>query len=177
MTNYTKEQLAEQLNSNPDLGIAKPTIAALNAVDAKSDRVKASVRSKSQAKQPEAAAGEVKRYALIKMDYPGSVISENHYLGRNGNHTYVKSEARDWQNELIYRINILNINWRLPLKVYVTGVFKNNRSICDLHNFKCLYDAIQTATGLNDKSFHTETIPGVIDKTQRPHILITITEI
>jgi hypothetical protein len=71
---------------------------------------------------------------------------------------------------------MLKIEWQAPLKIHISGVFKNKRSVPDLHNLKCLYDAIQTATGINDRFYYTETEPGVIDKIQEPHILIRIEE-
>jgi hypothetical protein len=141
---------------------------------AKSDIVKPTTPPMSQAARQKATG---KRMVIVVMDYPGSIISENHYLGRNGKHTYVKDEARIWQTELIFKIKRYEIDWQLPLKVTVEAVFKNRRESCDLHNFKCLYDAIQLATGLDDKNFHTATSPGIIDKSQRPHILITIEEL
>ena len=158
--------------------LANNTDIALDAVDTKSDRVKALSRSKSQAVQPEAAEGTVKRHALIKMEYIGCVIAENNCYEGFGRTRHMKSEAREWQNDLIKEIQCCHIlDWRLPLKVTISGVFKNDRERPDIHNLKIVHDGIQKATGLNDKNFHTETIPGVIYKTQRPHILITITEI
>ena len=151
--NWSKEELAGRLKENTSLGIEKSSMTALNVNPT------------------------IKHRAVIIIQYPGAIISENHYLGRNGVHTYVKSEARDWQNELIYRINAYRIDWKGPLKVHVSGVFKNNREVCDLHNLKILFDSIQIATGVNDRYFQTETEIPVIDKTQKPHFKIEIQEI
>ena len=143
---------------------------APNAPQAKSDRVKG--------KDGIERYNPYKRHATIKMPYIGSVITENHCYGRNGKHSYMKAEAVEWQNDLIALVQNCGVkDWQLPLKVRVEAVFKNQRESCDVHNFKCLFDGIQKATGLNDRNYHVETVPGVIDKKVEPHILITISEI
>jgi hypothetical protein len=158
--------------------LANNTDIALDAVEGARRRDTASVRSKSQTKQPEAAGEAVKRHTTIKMEYIGCVIAENNCYEGFGKTRHMKSEAREWQNDLIKEIQCCHIlDWRLPLKITISGVFKNDRERPDIHNLKIVHDGIQKATGLNDKNFHTETIPGVIDKTQRPHILIRIEEL
>lgn len=178
MTNYTKEQLAEILDNNSDLGIDKPTIAALNAVDAKSDRVKVSTRLIRPLAQKEATGGQNKRHTIIKMQYPGCVITENHYLGRNGHHSYMKPEAQEWKNDLIWEIKRCGIqDWQSPLKVTISGTFKNLRETADLQNMKIIFDSVQEATGLNDKFFRTETTGPEINPKESPFILIRIEEV
>ena len=119
-----------------------------------------------------------KRHVVVTMPYPGCIITENHCYGRKGKHSYMKQEAQDWQESMIKAVIACGItDWKLPLKVKIEGVFKNERERPDLHNFKCLYDGIQKAIGINDKDFHTETVPGRINKLVTPGILITISEI
>ena len=174
--NYTKEQLSEMLNKNTDLGIDNANALQATARPQQANKVQGSKIVPPE--KADAPVDERKRHAVIKLGYPGCVITENHAYGRNGNHSYMKAEAREWQNDLIVLVKNCGIkDWQLPLKVRVEGTFKNLRECPDLHNFKCLYDGIQVATGLNDKNFHTETIPGVIDKTVEPFILITIEEL
>lgn len=121
--------------------------------------------------------GQNRRFTTIKMPYIGSVITENHYLGRNGNRTYVKPEAREWQSDLIATIKRCGItDWKLPLKIILTGYFKNNRETPDLHNMKILFDSIQEATGLNDRYFQIETRPSS-DHVKEPYLLIEIWEV
>lgn len=173
------EELPEYLRNYQDKVNQKPIC---NAVIAKSDRVKAKevLTTRSSGDSALKTQGVVleKRHTTIKMPYPGCVITENHYLGRNGKASYIKPGAKEWAQDLIFLINRCGIkDWKLPLKITVSGVFKNDRERCDLHNLKILYDSIQKATGLNDKDYHTETIPGTIDKTVEPFILIKIEEI
>jgi hypothetical protein len=119
-----------------------------------------------------------KRCAIIKINYPGSVITENHAFGRNGKQTFMKFQAREWQNDLIILINNCGIkDWQSPIKVKIEGVYKNLKECPDNHNYKIVFDSIQKATGINDKLFYTETSPGIIDKNQEPHLIITISEV
>ena len=141
-----------------------------NAQIAKSDR-----DQKTEVAKPIPAE---KRRALIKMAYIGAVITQNHYLGRNGKAHYVKAEAADWQNDLIWEIKRCGIqDWREPLHVKLSGVFKNKRECPDLINMKLLFDGIQKATGLNDKFYSTETNAPVINNSVEPYILIEIREV
>jgi hypothetical protein len=165
--NISQSQLEKMLTDNPEIKI-----------DSGLERRKPSKPTLNATPQPVVPNKGTKRHETIRMPYPGCVITENHYLGRNGKSSYVKPEAREWQNDLIQLIKNCKVqDWTLPLKITVSGVFKNDRERCDLHNLKILYDSIQKATGLNDKDYHTETIPGVIDKEQSPHLDIKLEEI
>jgi hypothetical protein len=180
--NFTKEQLAQQLKENSDLGIDSHSMSGLNATERPLEQARDGWivldHKIYRVKTKQATSGQTKRHATIKLDYPGCVITENHAYGRNGKHSFMKTEAREWQNDLIVLVKNCGVkDWRLPLKIRVEGVFKNERECPDLQNMKLVFDGIQQATGLNDKNFHTETIPGVIDKSQRPHIKITVEEL
>jgi len=176
----TKEELAKLLQENPDLGIENLNGIEephRNALPAKSDRVKAKSSPMTGGGYCKTVQGD-KRHVSIKMLYPGCVITEDNCYGRNGKHTFMKPEAREWQNDLIMLVKNCGVkDWRLPLKVTMTGTFKSQRESCDIQNLKIVYDGIEQATGLNDRQYNTETIPGVIDKTVQPFILITISEI
>ena len=118
-----------------------------------------------------------KRGTVIRMSYPGNYITENHAYNRNGRQTFMKPEAREWQDELILRIKTCGIaDWQEPLKVKIEGVFTNRRECIDVHNLKIVFDAVEKGTGINDKRMQTETIPGIIDTGQSPAIIVTITE-
>ncbi len=179
---YSKQELAEILN-NPDIKIdTTGLIPSPEALTGSTDGIKAS-RGKSTHTdkiKPVQCVNiqKPKRGTVIRMRYPGSIITENHYLGRNGKQTYMKPEAREWQRELILRIATCGvIDWQAPIKIKIEGTFRNYREYPDMHNLKCVYDGVQAAIGLNDKHYYTETIPGIVDKTKEPHILITIEEI
>jgi hypothetical protein len=169
--NLTQEELK---NMSEDVKRLNPEICTETGLIAKFERLQSKkVVSNSQAKE-----SPQKRQTTIKIGYPGSVITENHYLGRNGKATYVKPEAREFQKDLIAGLEACGVRkYHAPIKVTMTGVFKNENRRPDMQNMKCVYDAIETFTGLNDKDFYTETIPGTIDKNQDPHLLIKIAEL
>ena len=115
----------------------------------------------------------------IEMPYPGAVISVNHYLGRSRyGTTYVKPEAKSWMDELGWRIKEYHIeDWKQPIKVSISGVFKDKRSTPDLSNLtKVCLDAIEETTGINDKYMQTATTDPLIG-TEEPVIIITIQEV
>jgi len=99
----------------------------------------------------------------IIMPYIGKVLSVNHYRGRRRDGgEYVKSETRDWMEELGWKIKMYHIeDWSLPLHVTCSGVFKDKRSTPDLSNLsKVILDAIEETTGINDVNYrwHDGTI-------------------
>lgn len=174
---YSQSEVEKLFSDNPDLRVDTTGIDNVNFIKKQRSKKPIPERTSKPVGQTLPTEG-TKRHTIIKMPYPGSVITENHYLGRNGKNSYVKPEVREWKNDLIALVNNCGIkDWKLPLKIRVEGTFKNLRECPDLHNLKCLYDGIQEATGLNDKNYYTETIPGVIDKSKSPFILITISEI
>jgi len=115
----------------------------------------------------------------IKIDYPGGVISVNHWKGRRRDGgTYTKQAALDWMNELGWLIKYMHIeDWSLPLSIKCSGYFKDERSAPDLSNLsKCTLDAIAAVTGHNDKDFRWHD--GVRDVGYgNPYLLITISEL
>jgi hypothetical protein len=119
-----------------------------------------------------------KRHTIVYMDYPGCYISEDHCYNRNGKKTFMKPEAREWQEELILKLNQAGVSdYKLPISVTLTGNFKNERESIDIHNLKIVYDSIQKVTGINDRKFETHTYPGEIVKDSRPQIIIKIEEV
>lgn len=113
--------------------------------------------------------------AVINISYPGSVISINHY--KHG--WYTKKECRAWMDGLGWMVKEYHIEtWLLPITVKVSGVFKDKRSVPDLHNLlKVICDAIEAVTGINDRGYRTETGDAVIDKTKEPELTIEIEEV
>lgn len=111
----------------------------------------------------------------IEIDYPGSIISVNHYKFKG---RYTKKEALDWMDELGWVVKPLHLEeWKLPLTVRCDGHFRDKRSCPDLHNLmKVICDSIEWATGINDRYFRTETGDAVVDKTKEPTLTITIKE-
>lgn len=117
------------------------------------------------------------RQAVIEMDYPGSVISVNHYKGwADDGNTFTRKEAKDWMEELGWTIKPLHLErWRLPLTIRCSGTFKDKRSTPDLSNLsKCTLDAIEDATGINDRGMRWQD--GDITYGDKPVLTIEITE-
>lgn len=114
------------------------------------------------------------RQETIKIDYPGSVISCNHYKFKN---RYTKPEAKRWMDELGWMIKHLHIeDWKLPLEITCDGYFKDERSAPDLSNLsKVICDAIQEVTGQNDKDFRWHDGKRNIGN-KDPYLMITIAE-
>ena len=152
----------------------------------KSERVKAKKVSKSSLLKESGSYSLSleregrKKTVTIKIDYPGSCITVNHYLGRTrtGN-LYVKKEAQEWADELTALLIQSPARYlKAPIKVNISGVFKNARQTPDIHNLlKLICDTIQRYTGINDREYKTETEIPVIDKFQQPHLVITIEEL
>ena len=88
---------------------------------------------------------------IIDIQYPGSVISVNHYRYHGGYH--LKTEALDFMDELGWLVKIRHIeDWVLPINVTCHGKFTDNRSVPDLSNLsKICLDTIQNVTGINDR--------------------------
>lgn len=170
-----QDELNNLLKDNPHLKVISDTSNNIPQPPSKGKVKSLPIQSSKDTHKPN--VGQNRRFTTIKMPYIGSVITENHYLGRNGNRTYVKPEAREWQSDFIATIKRCGITgWKLPLKIILTGYFKNNRETPDLHNMKILFDSIQEATGLNDRYFQIETKPSS-DHVKEPYLLIEIWEV
>jgi len=111
----------------------------------------------------------------ISMDYPGAVISINHYKFKG---RYTKKEARDWMDGLGWKIKQYHIeDWKQPIKVSISGVFKDKRSTPDLSNLtKVCLDALEEVSGVNDRNMRWHDGAITINKNVEPVIMITIQE-
>ncbi len=119
------------------------------------------------------------RREVVKIEYPGGFISQNHYLGRRKDGgTYVKPEAKAWMYELGWVVKLLYLDdWELPLHITCDGYFKNERSAPDLSNLsKCTLDAIAEVCKHNDKDFRWHDGKRVIGVKEAAYLLITISE-
>jgi len=119
------------------------------------------------------------RSITVKIHYPGSDISVNHYTGRRkGGGTYVKAEAKDFMTELGWLLKSAHIeNWTMPISVTCSGRFKDKNNTPDLSNLsKCILDGIEELTGINDQNYrwHDGTITWNKDKL--PELTITVEE-
>lgn len=115
----------------------------------------------------------------FRIGYPGCVVSVNHYRGRRRDGgEFVKPEAREWMTEIGWLIKTQHIeDWRLPLHVTCSGTFQDRRSAPDLSNLsKCLLDALQEVSGVNDRDMRWHDGTRAIDISQEPSLKITIEE-
>jgi len=87
----------------------------------------------------------------VKIQYPGSVISCNHFKYKGG--IYTKPGAKDFMAELGWMLKQYHIeDWKLPLSVTCSGRFRDKRSTPDLSNLaKICLDSIEEACDVNDR--------------------------
>ncbi len=114
----------------------------------------------------------------IRIDYPDSCISVNHYLGRRaGGGYYVKPEAIAFKQELQWLLKHCHLeDYKLPLEVTCSGWFKDERSAPDLSNLsKVIMDSIQDLIFVNDKEYRWHDGTRNIGE-KHPYLIITISE-
>ena len=104
--------------------------------------------------------------------------SKNAYKFRDGS---IKPEVRQWMDDLAWMISAWSrgegVTCTPPLKVLISGTFKDGRSCPDVHNFvTVIADAIQEGLGINDREYAIETVLPNIDPSVEPRISITITQ-
>ncbi len=120
------------------------------------------------------------RKETVKIGYPGSCISVNHYLGRRSSGgSYVKPETLAWITEFQWLLKHCHLeDFTLPLTVTCSGYFKDERSAPDVHNLlKVIADSIQGLTGINDKNYHMYAgARYIIGEREPPYLLISIKE-
>ena len=106
----------------------------------------------------------------IGIHYPGAVISVNHYKHK----WYTKRECKDWMLLLEWMVKEYHIeDWKLPLTVRCSGVFKDKRSTPDLSNLsKVVLDALEEVSGVNDRNMRWQD--GDISYGDNPELTIEI---
>ncbi len=117
----------------------------------------------------------------VHMEYIGSQLSVNHYLGKSGNRFWVKKDTQKWMDDLAGMVRTMtlvnNIEFKPPVKVFIRGIFKDKRSTPDTDNLmKCTCDAIADGLGINDKHFTHETGEPTIDKHCTPTLIIKVSQ-
>ena len=115
------------------------------------------------------------RAFAVKIEYPGSFISVNHYKFAGGR--YTRPEAKHWMNSLGWLLAEQYVDWsklKLPLEVRCDACFKDGRHP-DLSNLsKVILDTIQRVSGINDKYMRWQD--GNITFGDYPALIITIKE-
>uniref|UniRef100_A0A6M3Y1R4 Putative endodeoxyribonuclease n=1 Tax=viral metagenome TaxID=1070528 RepID=A0A6M3Y1R4_9ZZZZ len=125
--------------------------------------------------------GEGGPQIMIEMKYLPA-LSSNRRLTRNRytGQTVLRGEVSSWMAELGWLVKVLmriiDVPFKLPVKVVVAGVFKDNR-YPDCHNFhKAIGDGIKQGLGIDDKFYVFEDLPPQVVKGCQPKLVITIRE-
>lgn len=101
----------------------------------------------------------------VPMDYPGAVISVNHCYRHANGRKYLHRGARDWREHLaeslgwaLFGAGLRDVPLATPLIVRIDCAYRNEGEATDPNNLcKLTYDAIQAATGINDRHMQPET--------------------
>ena len=128
--------------------------------------------------ETEAGISHMKRDS-IKIGYPGSCCSVNHYLGRRkGGGYYVKEETKAFKTELQWLLKCCHLeDYKLPLEVTCSGYFQDERSAPDLSNLsKVILDSIQELIGGNDKDYRWHDGDRIVGVKELAYLLITLKE-
>ncbi len=117
----------------------------------------------------------------IHMEYIGSQLSVNHYLGKSGNRFWVKKDTQQWMDELAWMVRMMaksaQMEFKPPVKVFISGIFKNERARPDLDNlFKVVCDAVSDGLGIDDKWFTHETGSSQLQKFTVPTLIIEVSQ-
>ena len=94
----------------------------------------------------------------VEMEYLPD-CSKNSYKLRDGT---IKRQVQAWMGCLTFMVRSLKnsqgIEFRPPITVRIDGIFKDKRSMPDLHNMIIVVaDSIEDALGINDREYLTET--------------------
>ena len=106
-----------------------------------------------------------------------SNLSVNHYLIKSKHGFFKRKEITAWQDALGWQIKTSHIeDWKLPLTVRC-DLTQNDYRIRDISNFsKVVLDAIEEATGVNDRDMRWMDGLWTGSHTEEPNLLITIKE-
>ena len=120
-------------------------------------------------------------YIEIRMEYIGSQLSVNHYLGKSGNRFYVKRDTQRWMDELAWMLKAMakskQIEFKPPVKIFIRGIFKDARAQPDLDNLlKVTCDAVSDGLGIDDKHFIHETGSSELQKYCTPTLIIKVSQ-
>ena len=119
----------------------------------------------------------------VGMDYPGKVISVNHCYAQGAHgRRYLRPAARRWRNKLAESLGYLLVphlgeSRRLPQRalVRIDAAYTDENRAVDPNNLcKLVYDAIEQATGINDR--HCQPVTGQVGYgVAIPSIVVTVT--
>lgn len=117
----------------------------------------------------------------VGMDYPGKVISVNHCYAQGAHgRRYLRPAARRWRNKLAESLGYLLVHEdarRLQQRalVRIDATYTDENHAVDPNNLgKLVYDAVEEATGINDR--HCQPVTGQVGYgVSIPSIVVTVT--
>jgi len=113
----------------------------------------------------------------VEMEYLPN-CSKNSYRTREG---IIKSDVRRWMDDLAWMVmswsRSCGIELKPPLKIKISGIFKDERSCPDVHNFVAVIaDAVQQGLEINDRHFKIECDTPEINPLKIPRLIITVSQ-
>lgn len=121
--------------------------------------------------------GEGGPQVVVEMEYLPN-CSKNRYRTKEG---IIKSDVRRWMNDLAWMVmswsRSCGIELKPPLNVRIGGIFKDERSCPDVHNFvPVIADALQEGMEINDRHFRVECTIPEIDPLKTPRLIIAVNQ-
>lgn len=117
----------------------------------------------------------------VSMNYPGSTISKNFLWHGGSRRKGMNGEASQWKSNLAESVRMAFLaqgarSLGLPVTVEVRCRFKNQAKGIDPQNVvELVADAIEEATGINDRGYTITTHPADFDPHREPEILVVVT--
>jgi len=118
----------------------------------------------------------------VGMDYPGAVISVGHCYRHANGRKYLHREARRWRDDLARSLGwclvergLRGVALATPLLVRIDAAYRDEAHATDPNNLcKLVYDAVEAATGINDRHMQPEQ-GEVVYGVGIPGIVVTVT--
>lgn len=115
----------------------------------------------------------------ISMDYPGAVISKNHLWRRGDRRRGMDRSAKRWKLDLVdavsNQLRYDRVASVVAVEGTITGTFLSRNHGPDLHNLiELVADAVEEATGSNDREAVWGTEPAVYDRDRVPEVRVTL---
>ncbi len=113
----------------------------------------------------------------VSMDYPGGGISKNRLFRAGNRRRGMTKLAAQWRRDLVESVRNQLLYDRVEsvvsVELTVSGTFLGTRYVPDMQNLlEIVSDAVEEATGVNDREFTTRTEPPRYSRDQHPEIVV-----
>ncbi len=127
--------------------------------------------------ETEKGSGDVILEFTVSMDYPGGGISKNRLFRAGSRRNGMTKLAAQWRRDLVESVRNQHLYDHVEsvasVEVTVSGTFLGARYVPDMQNMlEIVSDAVEEATGVNDREFTTRTEPPRYSRDQHPEILV-----